>query len=152
MNRSLIVVITYTAFVFYRFVILNILKNNGFDISVLLSFLYILNILFPLFYTLNKAVSTNFYANEGCKLKLANLKINVELLMSQSSVSEADRMDYRAFLENLEKVKELNNLYEIPKFKFMGAIELTQSVKNTLISALSGIFGSVAIFVFKSIK
>ena len=67
MNRSLIVVIAYTVYVFYLFVIKKTLETNGFDVSVLLSFLYILNILIPLFYTLNKAVSTNFYANEGCK-------------------------------------------------------------------------------------
>ena len=124
-NWALIVTIVFIASVFYRYVIQQELDTNNLDISVYLSFTFILSILIPLFYTLNKAVCTNFYANEGCKQKLANLRINIELMMKQSTTTDLVRSEHQAFLDNLDSIISLNKLYEIPKYKFLGAIELT---------------------------
>jgi hypothetical protein len=68
----------------------------------------------------------------------------VELLRKQNHITKDQYKDYDQFLGELKDVIDIDERYQIPKYKFLGLVDISPAIKNTIISVMTTSFLSVA--------
>ncbi len=113
--------------------------------------IYIATIVFPVIYSLNEAVNTVQLVDEGCKQKLQLLDLDVEILAKNTQ--DLIKMEaYASFREELKSTIELVDRFKIPKYKFLWTIEISPTIKNTIILFLTSSLTGFGISVLLSVK
>ena len=143
MNISILVVVTFTAWLVYKDLFYTGAKVDAKKLAVsdMLSFsLFLLaSIIIPVMGTLNTAVTSQEVMNGGCQEKLTHLQLNIQLLKNQSETPQ----DFDAMLNDISQINQLNGMYEMQKFKFLWALEITPALRNKVVSAMTGVCTAV---------
>jgi len=151
MNNAIMVSFCVLGWSIYQYIFNQNLKKYGPNDMTWLTVVYLCCIVFPVFYTLNEAVNTVALVDAGCKKKLGLLDFNVELL-SKATQDPAKRAQMLKFREELASIIALVEKYQIPKYKFLWGIEISPTVKNTIVGSISTSLLALTLSVVNNIK